>query len=61
MADDVMTVPAGDIDVTLEVCGGVIEVGATDGAEAMYGQLDEDGAEQLIEALQAALRQLRGE
>ncbi len=54
-----MEIPAGDADMTVEVLGSTIEVGVEDGAEGLYGQLDIEGAEQLIAALEAAIAQAR--
>jgi hypothetical protein len=59
MTDDVVTVSAGETDVTVQVCGNEIELGITDDVEAMYGSLDADDVETLIAALTAALAQLR--
>jgi hypothetical protein len=58
---DTQVVSAGDdMDITVEVCtGGVIEVGLTDGAEAMYGVLDIKQAEELIAMLERAVAQAR--
>lgn len=58
--DETQVVSAGDTDVTVEVCsGGVIEISVTDGAEAMYGALDVEAAEQLIAMLERAVAQAR--
>lgn len=56
--DETQAVSAGDTDITVQVCtGGVIEVSVTDGAEAMYGVLDVEAAEQLIALLEQAVAQ----
>lgn len=58
--DELQTIPAGDTDITVEVCtGGMIELGITDDVEAMYGSLDIAAAEALIEALERAIAQAR--
>lgn len=58
--DETQAVSAGDTDITVQVCGGgVIELGVTDGDEAMYGVLGVEAAEELIAMLERAVAQAR--
>jgi hypothetical protein len=55
---------AGEVDLTLELCnGGIIEIslseGDTDESTALYGELDVESAEALIDALQELVHRAR--